>query len=163
MTTPPTIILLHDAFHQASHYIDFDAALQDAGLSEVRIPQLPSCSRNPAPTENAFEEDVKVAKKTILSCLRSGRDVMVLAHGYGGKVVSDALEGIPVDRKRENAKVLGVVFVAGVVCEEEEDGTEQGGSFVKGEVCRLTSPHYDPLTRAAGSEFDGHGPSEFSL
>ncbi|KAH9838898.1 Alpha/beta hydrolase [Teratosphaeria destructans] len=146
MSTPPTIILLHDAFHQAAHYIDFDAALQAVGLSEVRIPQLPSCARSRPADDHAFDDDVQVARKMVLSCLRSGRDVMVLAHGYGGKVVAEALGGVPVERQREHVRVLGVVFVAGMVCEEGEsgEGEEEERSFVKSEGSTLTVT--DPTT-----------------
>jgi hypothetical protein len=119
MSTPPTVIIAHGAFHQAAQYIDFDAALHEVGLKEVRIPQLPSASHNPP--EDAFAQDVAVLKKTMQSCLSSGRDVMLIAHSYGAMPLSDALADIPHLTNKDHVKVLGVIFVAAMVPEEGED------------------------------------------
>ncbi|TKA50029.1 hypothetical protein B0A55_13448, partial [Friedmanniomyces simplex] len=117
--TPPTVVIAHAAFHQPAHYIDFTAALDEVGLTEYRIPQLPSSSLSPT-AEDAFAQDVAVLRKTIRSCLTSGRDVLVLAHSYGGLPLSDALTDLPQATERDHAKVLGVVFVAGMVPEAGE-------------------------------------------
>lgn len=109
--TPPTIIVVHGAFHQPAHFIDFTAALDEVGLTEYRIPPLPSSGSSPP--EDAFGQDVAVLNKTIRSSLNSGRDVLVVAHSYGGKPVTDALAGFETAGKRD-AKILGVVFVAAV-------------------------------------------------
>ncbi|KAK3615457.1 hypothetical protein LTR56_026573 [Elasticomyces elasticus] len=145
VATPPTIIIAHAAFHQPAHYINFTAALDEVGLTEYRIPQLPSSSLAP-PAKEAFAQDVAVLRKTIRSCLTSGRDVLLLAHSYGGIPLSDALADIPQSTERDHAKVLGVVFVAAIVPEEGESLAKAMKTGVaewvrtEGSVCKVDDP-----------------------
>ncbi|KAK3676575.1 hypothetical protein LTR78_003349 [Recurvomyces mirabilis] len=145
-STPPTIILAHAAFHQPAHYIDFTAALGGVGLTEYRIPQLPSSSTSP-PTADALAQDVKVLSKTIRSCLTSGRDVLLVAHSYGGVPLSEALGEIGgAAGGKGDAKVLGVVFVAAIVPSE---GENMGSAMktgvaewvkIEGNICTANEP-----------------------
>ncbi|KYG40751.1 hypothetical protein M433DRAFT_532900 [Acidomyces richmondensis BFW] len=137
MTTPPIVILAHDAFLQPAHYGAFTADLHVRGLTEVRIPQLPSTITSPPAPDDAFTQDAAVLHRTIQSCLRSGRDVILLAHGYGGLPLGEALDGVTTTARPENVRVLGVVWVAAVVGEEGEDARsarEGGLEGVKMEV-----------------------------
>ncbi|TKA67533.1 hypothetical protein B0A55_08460 [Friedmanniomyces simplex] len=95
--TPPTIVIAHAAFHQPAHYIDFTAALDEVGLTEYRIPQLPSSSLSP-PAEDAFAQDVALRRPAVVRCPAD----------------------LPQATERDHAKVLGVVFVAGMVPEAGE-------------------------------------------
>lgn len=156
MTTPPTVILAHDAFLQPTHYAAFTADLHVRGLTEVRIPQLPSTITSPPPPDDAFAQDVAVLHRTIQSCLRSGRDVVVLAHGYGGLPLGEALEGVTTTARPENVRVLGLVWVAAVVGEEGEDARsarKEGLEGVKVEVgvlCPFRNSHFSTRGLAFG-------------
>ncbi|KAF2858977.1 hypothetical protein K470DRAFT_112168 [Piedraia hortae CBS 480.64] len=138
---PPTIVIIHDAFAHPAPYTNFIAQLHAEGLTEVRVPHLPS-------TEGGDpERDVPVVKRTIESCLTSGRDVLVLAHGYGGSLIGDAVTGVNVTAgKSNNAKLMGIVFVAGVIASPGESYLDafEGGmpSWIQkdGTMCTINDP-----------------------
>ncbi|KAK5110521.1 hypothetical protein LTR62_005713 [Meristemomyces frigidus] len=154
---PPTIILSHTAFHQPAHYIHFCAALNEVGLTEYRIPQLASSNPTP-PKTDALAQDIAILRKTIRSCLSSGRDVLLVAHGYGGVPLSDAVSGLGDVGGRKDARVLGVVFVAGVVASEGEGFGSAMGSGVagwvrlEGDTCTAMNPEMTFYNTVASKE-----------
>jgi hypothetical protein len=147
MSTKPTLIIAHDAFHKASQYERFRRALADVGIENTIIPQLPtSCVSIPT---DAFAKDVETIDDIILDEITNDRDVVILVHGYAGIAVTNALTNVqdivgvyaPDSIK---GRILGLVFVAGVVPKKGEDLTSALwtgiGDWVTCEVCLSRHP-----------------------
>nr|POF17299.1 hypothetical protein CFP56_65166 [Quercus suber] len=75
----PTIVLIHDAFHLPEHLEALNVGLVNCGFRVV-LPRLPSSG--PAPPPNALEADAQAICRAARPDLESGRDLIVITHGY---------------------------------------------------------------------------------
>ncbi|KAF1957680.1 alpha/beta-hydrolase [Byssothecium circinans] len=91
MTTLPTIVLVHGAWHQPANYQTFIDALTSAGFS-VHTPRLPSCTNDYATPPNvSTPEDVRAVNAIIKEHVEAGKKVLMVMHSYGGLVGTDAI------------------------------------------------------------------------
>ena len=106
MTTKPTIVLIHGAWHAPKTYSKLTSALESAGY-EVYIPRLPSLSETrPPPADLAT--DTALVRSYVENLIDSGRTVIALMHSYGGQVGSNALHGLGLE-SRSKAGLQGGV------------------------------------------------------
>jgi pimeloyl-ACP methyl ester carboxylesterase len=98
MSNFPTLVFIPGAWHAPTCYDKIIKLLQEKHKLKCIAITLPSTTGNPAAT---FKDDLDAARKEILSETRSGRDVVVVAHSYGGLVGNSVIKGFA--RPRETA------------------------------------------------------------
>ena len=115
MTNPPTLVLVHGSWHQASCFNPITSLLQEEhGLKCISV-SLPSTSNNPQAT---FKDDVDVTQEAIAGETTAGRDVVVIAHSYGGMVGNSAIKGFAKPRgsvetgSTATGHVIGLILIA---------------------------------------------------
>lgn len=89
MSTKPSIVLVHGAFHTPAHFNPLFAELRKLGYI-VTVPALPSTHQKPA--IKSQEPDRQAIRDAIDLELELGNDVVVFAHSYGGVPASTALK-----------------------------------------------------------------------
>lgn len=115
----PTIVISHGAWHPPAVYEGFISKLKDASYDAL-IPTLPSLD-NPDPTSATCAKDADAVRAAILPLLDEGKDVIVLAHSYGGIPAAGAAHGLSVEtRKKQGQKggVIGLVYASAFVVPE---------------------------------------------
>lgn len=122
MSNPPTLVFIPGAWHNPICYEKITKPLQgDHKLKCVSI-TLPTTSGDPAAT---FKDDLDVARNAILHETSSNRDVVVLAHSYGGVVGNSAIKDFTKprntpptpptdgeDKEEKEGRVIGLVLIA---------------------------------------------------
>lgn len=86
----PTLVFVPGAWHRAACYDKVAKILREKHKLKCISVTLPSTTGNPAAT---FKDDLDAARKAISGETSSGRDVVVVAHSYGGIVGSSAIKG----------------------------------------------------------------------
>ncbi|KAH8434360.1 alpha/beta hydrolase [Aspergillus melleus] len=92
--SPPTILLIHGAWHHPEFYAPLCKSLE-ALNHEVICPRLPSCNDAVPPTK-LLSDDVALIRATAQTLLDRGKRVVAIMHSYGGVVGTDALHGLPI-------------------------------------------------------------------
>ncbi|KAH8427553.1 alpha/beta hydrolase [Aspergillus melleus] len=90
MSNPPTLIFIPGSWHKPICYDPVIKLLQDQHDLKCIAITLPSTSGDPAAT---FKDDVDVARAAIADEISHGRNVVVVAHSYGGMVGNSAIKG----------------------------------------------------------------------
>lgn len=131
-TTPPLILLVPGAFGTPACYDPILPYLKAAGLSTHPGP-YPSC--NPLdPSTATCEKDIASLRQLLVSLLEE-RDVVILAHSYGGIVAGGAAKGL--DKPTRTAQgqaagggVVGLIYVVGNIALDNESLVEAiGGAY----------------------------------
>lgn len=123
LTTAPkpwSIVLAHGAFSRNTTYTDWISAQKAVTPNaKVVVPQLPSAvyPGNEAADPDAYQHDRAAVHKAVVSELEATRDVLLVAHSYGGIPGPDALRSLVAPR-RHGGKLLGIVFVSAFVAEK---------------------------------------------
>lgn len=90
MSNLPTLLFVPGSWHKPSCYDKIISLLQERhGLRCIAI-TLPSTTGDPAAT---FKDDIDTAREAIRGETEQGRDVVVIAHSYGGMVGNSAIKG----------------------------------------------------------------------
>ncbi|KAJ5729618.1 alpha/beta-hydrolase [Penicillium malachiteum] len=120
MSQLPTLVLVHGSWHQPSCYDKITKLLQEQYKLKCVCPSLPSTRDNPAAT---FKDDLDATQKAIADEVNQGRDVIVVAHSYGGIVGSSAIKGFAPPRDGDSTSgqcqspsvhghVIGLILIA---------------------------------------------------
>lgn len=88
-TEKPAILLVHDAFHRPEHYEPVLAPLREKGYIVV-APSLPTTGETPGTT---YVEDMEVIMQDLQPLFDQGREVIIVAHGFGALPASQCVEG----------------------------------------------------------------------
>ena len=86
----PTLVLVPGSWHQASCYDKIVGQLRDKHHIKCISVTLPSTCNNPAAT---YKQDIDAVRNAISEETSHGRDVVVIAHSYGGMVGNSAIKG----------------------------------------------------------------------
>ncbi|KAF1359446.1 alpha/beta-hydrolase [Lizonia empirigonia] len=111
MSDLPTLVFVPGAWHRPACYIKVIDALRERYHLESIAITLPSTTGNP---EATFKEDLDTARTAIASETAEGRNVVVIAHSYGGMVANSAIQDFT-PRPSQNAStghVVGLVLIA---------------------------------------------------
>ncbi|KAL2872050.1 alpha/beta fold hydrolase [Aspergillus lucknowensis] len=104
MSNPPTVVLIPGSWHQPTYYDPIIKPLQGQyGLKCVAV-SLPSTTGNPVAT---FKDDLDAARESISRETIQGRNVVVLAHSYGGMVGNSAIKGFAKPRVPSTGRSTG--------------------------------------------------------
>jgi len=84
-TTNTTLILVHGAFHNPTHYAALLAAIAELLSTLTIVPlALPSIGRTPAHATRTRHDDIAAVASAVTVAANNGDDVVVLMHSYGG-------------------------------------------------------------------------------
>ncbi|KAJ5659265.1 hypothetical protein N7507_005716 [Penicillium longicatenatum] len=109
MSSLPTVVLVHGAWHTPANYSDYVNALQKQGF-QVHCPRLPTSSSARPPT--AFHpEDVACVRELVKTLIDDGQRVLMIMHSYGGAVGSSAVEGLSFSERKASGKPGGVIHL----------------------------------------------------
>lgn len=118
MADSPTLVFIPGSWHKPTCYDKVTNLLQrEHNLKCISI-ALPSTTGNPAAT---FKNDLDVAREAISNETTRGRNVVVIAHSYGGVVGNSAIKGFTQPRDTTGDKqtqpqttgyVIGLILIA---------------------------------------------------
>jgi pimeloyl-ACP methyl ester carboxylesterase len=107
----PAIVIVPGSFSPASMYSNLVDALQKHNYN-VRVVELPSVGDSDSATGKTMYDDAKAIQATL--ALFSGRDIVIVAHSYGGVPATEASKGfLKVDGKEGG--VVKIVYMTAVV------------------------------------------------
>ncbi|KAH8805195.1 Alpha/beta hydrolase family-domain-containing protein [Xylogone sp. PMI_703] len=95
MANLPTLVFVPGSWHQPTCYDKVIKLLREKHRLKCLAVRLPSTTGDPNAT---FKDDVDAARKAISSETTQGRDVVVIAHSYGGMVGNSAIKGFALPR-----------------------------------------------------------------
>jgi pimeloyl-ACP methyl ester carboxylesterase len=90
MSNPPTLLFIPGAWHKPTCYGKIVKLLQEQHKLKCISITLPTTNGNPAAT---FKDDLDTARAAISNETTHDRDVVVIAHSYGGMVGNSAIKG----------------------------------------------------------------------
>lgn len=115
MSDKPTIILLPGAWHGSDAWEKVSRLLEVQHYNCVSV-DLPSTGGSISTT---FGEDVAAVRESILAEINQGRDVVLVAHSYGGAVGQSSIKGLtrlhkdlPSTADNQTGHVIGLIMVA---------------------------------------------------
>ncbi len=119
-------VLVPGAWHQPEAYEKLVNALKSLRHS-VLVPSLPSCDAED-PQKATCSADAEVVRRRILHSIDTvDKDIVVVAHSYGGIPAGGAAHGLSkIARAKEGKKggVIGLVYVAGFIVPENSNLVE---------------------------------------
>ncbi|KAM7210279.1 Alpha/beta hydrolase family domain containing protein [Rhypophila decipiens] len=104
MSSLPILVLVHGSWHTGACFNPLITLLNDKYGLKCTAPSLPSTSGNPDAT---FKDDIDTVRATIAGETCAGRDVVVIAHSYGGIVGSSAIKGFARPRPTKSPTAAG--------------------------------------------------------
>lgn len=131
-TTLPTLVLVPGAFGTPAGYNKLSPYFDQAGLPTVPGP-YPSCNPADPSSATALKDIESLRQNVLLPLIEQGKDVIILAHSYGGVVAGGAAKGLDEPTRRSQgyaAGVIGFIYVAGNITLENESLLEAvGGAY----------------------------------
>ncbi|EWG53456.1 hypothetical protein FVEG_11885 [Fusarium verticillioides 7600] len=113
-TQKPTILLVHGAWHGSWAWKYQIPELESLGYVTQNL-DLPSVSGVPGKTQF---DDVAHVRSVLEPLLAEGKQVVVLAHSYGGPIGCGAITGLSLTERAENnlpGGVLGFIILCGYI------------------------------------------------
>ncbi|KAK8109336.1 hypothetical protein PG984_015137 [Apiospora sp. TS-2023a] len=99
----PTLILVPGSWHQPACYDKIVKILHGTYRLKCVGVTLPSASDNPAAT---LKNDIDAVRDAMKKEFRKGRDVVVVAHSYGGLVANSAIKGFAKPQKLQSQEIV---------------------------------------------------------
>lgn len=121
----PTFICVPGASHTPFIFDRLRAALAVHGYPLIPL-ALPSTGRVPV---YDFTEDVRAIRNLVAQLVESGKEIILVMHGYGGIPGAEALLGMgKLERVRVGLPggVIRLVFIMAWVCKEGFQGSPRG-------------------------------------
>ncbi|CAG8385376.1 unnamed protein product [Penicillium salamii] len=104
----PTLIFIHGSWHQPTCYDPIIKLIEAQQRSKCISIALPSTTGNPSAT---FKDDLDVAREAISNEIDHERNVVIIAHSYGGMVGNSAIKGFAHSQSTKG-RVLGLILIA---------------------------------------------------
>lgn len=105
----PTVVLVPGAWQRSCVFDVVQDKLQLLGYRTVLVDHL---STGAEPPTIELPDDVDNLHKVLQQLVDEERDIVVVAHSYGGVVASCAVEGLDVPTLRKAGKTGGVIMLA---------------------------------------------------
>jgi alpha-beta hydrolase superfamily lysophospholipase len=122
----PIIVVVPGAACKVVHYNDLSRQLTSNGY-ETYVYDLPTASREPPQKPATLADDADFFHDKIEDLVSAGKDVVVVAHSYGGMVATDAAQGLSTAARADQGLAGGVsriVYLASIVAEVGETAGE---------------------------------------
>lgn len=95
--TKPTIVFVPGSFSAAYVYKELVVQLRSKGFPALEL-ILPSTQKRVGLEPATMEEDARQIRAVAEALISQKKDVVVVAHSYGGTPTTEALAGVPVKR-----------------------------------------------------------------
>lgn len=108
----PTLVFSLGAWSTPAVFDGVRARLGALGFPS-ECPTYPSAGAEPP--YKSLEDDVSTLRRVLVAFTDQGKDIIIVAHSYGGVVASSAVEGLAKSTRAERGKqggVIKVVYVA---------------------------------------------------
>ena len=132
MASKPTVAIVPGAWHSPVHYDALIAFLNAEGYSTVSK-QLPSVDTATPTTTTAEGDSQFIVDQVLTPLLNDGKDVVLVAHSYGGSPGGAAANGLSKAERTASGKkggIIGLVWVAALVAPNDVSLlTLVGGKF----------------------------------
>lgn len=121
----PSIVIVPGAWHRPAHFqglID-ELAKVNYDAEGVTMPSVDS-----SPPLSTWEQDAEAVRKVIMNKLDAGKDVVVLAHSFGGIAMSEAAKGLgKKDRDAQGLKggIIKLVYMCAMALPEGQSHVGQ--------------------------------------
>ncbi|KAJ5888307.1 alpha/beta-hydrolase [Penicillium taxi] len=115
MSDLPTLLFIPGSWHKPECYQKVIKIIQEQSELQCVSISLPSNSGDP---DAALKDDIDVAREAITNETVRGRNVVVIAHSYGGMVGNSAIKGFtrPQDtissQSQKSGYVIGLILIA---------------------------------------------------
>ncbi|KAJ5579971.1 uncharacterized protein N7459_005956 [Penicillium hispanicum] len=109
MTSLPTVVLVHGAWHTPPNYQSYITALQAQGFT-VHCPHLPTCNGARPPTASQ-PDDIACVRALVQQLVDAGKRVLMIMHSYGGVVGTGAVEGLSFAERKSAGQAGGVIHL----------------------------------------------------
>lgn len=130
--TLPTLVLVPGAFGTPAGYDKLLPHFEQAGLTTIPGP-YPSCDPVDPASATASKDIESLRQSVLLPLIEQGKDVVILAHSYGGVVAGGAAKSLDKPTRKSQgyaAGVVGLIYVAGNITLENESLLEAvGGAY----------------------------------
>ncbi|KAJ5945753.1 alpha/beta-hydrolase [Penicillium verhagenii] len=117
----PVIVIVPGAWHRPKHYQKLINALAVIGYEAVGVTMPSVDSSPPLPT---WEQDAAEVRRVIMEYLDAGRDVITIAHSFGGVAMSEAVKGLGRDARNKqgfSAAVVRLVYMCAVMMPKDQN------------------------------------------
>ena len=122
MASKPTIAFVPGAWHLPLHYAELTDLLQTAGYETV-IQKNPSCdAADPLAADTQADADA-VRNNVLLPLIDAGKDVVLIAHSYGGSPAAAAATGLSKSELSvagRSGGIIGLIWIAAFIAQEGE-------------------------------------------
>jgi len=105
----PVILLVHGAWNGPDQYAKLTGPLREAGY-EVLAPRLATIGDKAA--GKTWKDDAALLRETVRPFFEDGREVVVVAHSYGGIPTAHAIEGYEVKEGKAGGFKAAVYIAA---------------------------------------------------
>lgn len=127
--TLPTLVLVPGAFGTPKGYNKLLPYFKQAGLNTIPGPYR-SCDPVDPASVTASKDIKSLRQSVLLPLIEQGKDVVILAHSYGGVVAGGAAKGLDNPTRKVQghaAGIVGLIYVAGNITSENESLLEAVG------------------------------------
>jgi hypothetical protein len=129
MSTKPAIVLVTGSFCLPELYNDILDPLRAKGY-EIAAPALRSVVKKPGPPPTLYD-DAAAIQTEVKKFADEGKDVVLIAHSYGGTVASQAVKGLSKTEREMQGEKGGIVrlgFITALVPDEGETAVSANGA-----------------------------------
>lgn len=114
MSTLPTLVFIPGAWHKPTCYDKIAEVLEKKHQLKCVLVTLPSTTGNP---EASFKNDLDAARDAISKEIAQERNVVLVAHSYGGIVANSSIKGFAQTRgdaaeSANSACIVGLILIA---------------------------------------------------
>ncbi|EEH09326.1 conserved hypothetical protein [Histoplasma capsulatum G186AR] len=118
MANKPVIVIVPGSCHRAEHYQRLVDKLTKYNYEAIALTP-PSLDSNPP--HASWDKDAEAIRRVVTENIDAGRDVVAVAHSFGGVAMSEAVKGLG-KRARENdglkGGVVGLVYMTALALVE---------------------------------------------
>ncbi|KAF2489457.1 alpha/beta-hydrolase [Lophium mytilinum] len=109
-STNPTILIVPGSFSPPYFYTPISDSLRAAGYDTYVI-YLPSIGRKPGPAPTMLDDAAYIADAAT-KVADEGKDILLVAHSYGGIPATQAIKGLAKTQRKQAGKAGGIVRLA---------------------------------------------------
>jgi hypothetical protein len=114
MSSKPTIVFVPASFSPPAMYNMIVEKLQSQGY-EVHVVTTPSVGKKEGPAPTMLDDSAAI-QKVLSEVADQGKDILLVAHSYGGIPLSESIKGYSKDVRAKEGRKGGVVKILYVTC-----------------------------------------------
>lgn len=108
MTSTPVVFFVPGAWHEPWVFDDVRSTLSDRGFETGTSALATVGSKN---ARVGVLDDAAVIRSALLELIDAGKEVVVVAHSYGGVVASNSVRGLSISQRAADGKVGGIALL----------------------------------------------------